>query len=390
VNKHRYDVVVVGAGPAGTAAAIASAREGANTLLIEQCRRPGGAGLAGHHRFLCGLYGTAPVSVEDTLNAGIPREVARLISADSGPALPLRMGRVFVLPCSGERLAALFTILIGAERNLTAGFGCRMTEARLDGNCISELTLEDASGPARVTAEVVIDASGDAAAARACGVPFLPDGPDAPPLAGVTIRVAGLSKSRDPLHLLVPLALARQADAGAIPGCLRYTTFTGVPSGDVGYLRINLPPATPAREDAARRYAALTHDVLRRDVPAFAGSALDESLPIAVLDREGARIEGDVVLSRSDILQARKFGGGVRNAWPIELWTEKSGPQYEYVPDGDFYEIPDNCLVSRFCPNLLAAGRCISATREAAASIRVMGTCLALGQASASMAIRLL
>ena len=106
-----------------------------------------------------------------------------------------------------------------------------------------------------------------------------------------------------------------------------------------------------------------------------------------VLDREGRRIRGEYTLTKEDVLSAAKFPDGVvRNAWPIELWDRSKGTVYKYVPAGDYYEIPFRCLMVRDVPNLLTAGRCISVTREALGSTRVMGTCMALGEAAGKAA----
>jgi hypothetical protein len=90
---------------------------------------------------------------------------------------------------------------------------------------------------------------------------------------------------------------------------------------------------------------------------------------------------GDYVLTKEDVLSARKFpDGGVKNAWPVELWDRAKGTVYRYVPRGEYYEIPFRCQTVKGVPNLLTAGRCISVTHEALGSTRVMGTCMALGE----------
>jgi hypothetical protein len=94
------------------------------------------------------------------------------------------------------------------------------------------------------------------------------------------------------------------------------------------------------------------------------------------------------VLTASDIRAGRKFSGAVINSWPIELWTPARGPVYRYVGGDGCYGIPEVCQKSRDIGNLFMAGRCISVTGEALGSTRVMGTCLALGEAAGRMAAR--
>jgi len=78
-----------------------------------------------------------------------------------------------------------------------------------------------------------------------------------------------------------------------------------------------------------------------------------------------------------------------RASWPIELWEEgRLGATYEFLPDGTYYDIPLRCLQARDVDNLFVAGRCMSATHEALGSARVIGTCLATGEAVGRAAAR--
>ena len=105
--------------------------------------------------------------------------------------------------------------------------------------------------------------------------------------------------------------------------------------------------------------------------------------------RETRRILGEYVLTKDDVLGARKFADGIgRNAWPVELHDPgKSGEVYwQRLPDGESYDIPYRCLVPRRIDGLLVAGRCASATHVAQASLRVTGPCLVMGQAAGTAA----
>jgi hypothetical protein len=109
-----------------------------------------------------------------------------------------------------------------------------------------------------------------------------------------------------------------------------------------------------------------------------------------ILQREGRRILGEYVLTEQDVLAGRKFPDAVaRNSWPMELWDAARGTRYRYPPDNDYYEIPFRCLQVRNFSNLLTAGRCISVSHEALGSTRVMGACLALGDAAGQAAAEL-
>lgn len=92
---------------------------------------------------------------------------------------------------------------------------------------------------------------------------------------------------------------------------------------------------------------------------------------------------GRYQLTREDVLGGRRFDDGVaRASWPIELWEEgRMGAIYEYPEDDRIYEIPLRSLRARDLDNLFVAGRCMSATHDALGSARVIGTCLATGEA---------
>jgi hypothetical protein len=90
------------------------------------------------------------------------------------------------------------------------------------------------------------------------------------------------------------------------------------------------------------------------------------------------------------VLEGARFGAGVRAAWPIEFWHQQQGPQLEYLPPGVFYQVPPECMQPADPANLLCTGRSVSATPQAAASLRVAGVCMALGGLAGELAADML
>jgi hypothetical protein len=127
-----------------------------------------------------------------------------------------------------------------------------------------------------------------------------------------------------------------------------------------------------------------------KTLPAFARAFLSHVAP-QVGVRETRRVIGRYQLTRDDVLSGRKFEDAVaRASWPIELWEEgRLGAMYEYLEDGQTYDIPLRSLHARDVDNLFVAGRCMSATHEALGSARVIGTCLAAGEAVGRAAARM-
>jgi hypothetical protein len=85
------------------------------------------------------------------------------------------------------------------------------------------------------------------------------------------------------------------------------------------------------------------------------------------------------------VLGGRRFEDGIcRGAWPIELHVAGGRTDWRFLDDGLWYTLPYRCLVPQGLRNVLVAGRCISATREGFASVRVIGQCMGAGQAAAT------
>ncbi len=105
--------------------------------------------------------------------------------------------------------------------------------------------------------------------------------------------------------------------------------------------------------------------------------------------RETVHIRGETTLTQEDVLGLRKFPDGIgRSAWPIELHERGGETEWKFLPRGEYYTIPFGCTVAEGAENLLAVGRCVSASREGFASVRAIGPCMLEGQA-AGIAARL-
>jgi len=127
-------------------------------------------------------------------------------------------------------------------------------------------------------------------------------------------------------------------------------------------------------------FAIVEH--LRAALDEFANARIT-ALPVRAGVRESRRWIGEVVLTEEDILESRDNDSSVANAtWPLELRETARGPRLLYPREPKACGIPLGCLRARDLRNVFIAGRCLSATHRAQASIRVMGTALATGQAA--------
>jgi glycine/D-amino acid oxidase-like deaminating enzyme len=380
VNETGCDVLVVGGGVAGALAAAAAGRAGARTVLVEKETYLGGTGYAALLQHVCGLYLNGADTPSETLNAGLVREVAAALQkVTPGPAIQ-RMGRVFVLPYDrAGMMSVLESLLSGNPATVMRGTQAVGIERR--GDEIRHVTVENHGARTTLSPSVVIDASGSGETGVMAGGSFELAPLQERQFAGYTIHIGGLTNTDDIMAVKVPYVLAKAVIDGKLPRAAQFTTFSFGRSPEEGFCKMSIGDEEgPDRDRMAARLAEAILGTLKKALPAFSHARIDDA-SLRVTDREGRRLLGGYVLTRDDVLQARKFPDGiVKNAWPVELWSRDRGTVYEYVPSGDYYEIPFRCLTVQGISNMLSAGRCISATREALGSTRVMGACMALGE----------
>ena len=379
-----FDIAVVGAGTAGIVSALAAARRGARVALVEASDRVGGTARCGLHRYVCGLFrgggdrASAPLHGETTMS------FCRQLAGGEPGKIAERRGRVWLLPfAGGDALEACAEAALAAEANVRVMRRRRPVRTLGDPDRLESLELDDGE-----VLEVggAIDCTGEAALCRLAGCAVAR--PDVPALAGYGFELRNVAETRaGPLGMsvAVPLRLRREVDGGRLAPHLAWTTWEAGAAAGTGWIKLALPAARAAhvREEADAVWAVLKQE------PGFERAEIMRTLP-AALPRETVHLQGKCLLTGTDVLAARKDPDGVvRNAWPIERWDEKQGVVYRYLPDGEYHDIPAGCLQPRNGPrNLFCAGAAISADSEAAASIRVMGVCMALGEAAAIRGLR--
>ena len=394
MTSGRCDVLVVGGGMAGLAAAISAARGGAATRLIERYGFLGGMATAAMVGTICGLYETGPADAPSLLNEGFARDVVdRLVKTG---ARPLRQGRVAVLPYNPFELAALADALCAAEPKLTVSLHTTCVGATTDGGQVSRVRLASWRGAEHLAPRVVIDTSGDAIVALYAGAAVETVVAPARQLWSLVFVLQGVDQGAvGGVRSVAVLRALRSAEAaGELPSGCAAASFRA--SGRAGEVLVKLAldhlggdtddDLTNAEQVGRRRVAALAA-LLRHNVAGFAASYVSHVAP-QVGVRESRRIIGRATLTRDDVLTGRRRQDAIaRAAWPIELWEPGGdGARYEYLADGEWYEVPRGCIESADYTNLLAAGRCMSATHEAMGSARVIGTCLAVGEAAGRIA----
>ena len=397
-----YDVVVVGAGSAGATAAVAAARNGAHTLLLEKLPFLGGVSTAVLDTFY-GFY---------TPGSGARKVVGGL--ADEVVAGLRRLGPVVERPNTygaGTGVTYLAEHLKVVWESLVTGAGAAVLlhafvqDAEVRDGRVRRLTVATKAGLARVRAGVVVDASGDADVCHFAGLGYELAGELEPAQTLTTsFRMVNVDPERrrtvgkDELHRLM-----REAAEGGgyeLPrrdGSDHRTPVEGMTAtimtrleatrGDGRRLRNATDPVLLTEAEMAGRRQALEYVRFLVDrVPGYERARL-AALSTQVGVRETRRVHGDARLTAADVLSARQFEDqvGLCGA-PIEDHHPGTGTTWRYLPDGQVVGIPFGTLVARDAGNVLVAGRCFSATHDAHAAVRSMGQCMAMGQAAGTAA----
>lgn len=448
MTTSEFDVVVAGGGTAGAIAAVAAARSGARTCLVEAAAHLGGTCHA--------LANITPFhnSRGDAVVRGLPQELVERIAARGGarenPHLPnyAGIGGSFTPVDPDAMKLTLFEL---AEE---AGVDLKLHTVLIDvlkqGSNVVGITVHNKSGLQSLSAKVVIDATGDADVAHGAGAKYIQDAPEAALNATLLFRVAGvdtdafIADARAHPHKFVLLSDPYLRDAKKLtpeqvmrervrdiydfpyiylsnlvrdyvprPDWAQWD-IRGEDKADWGRLKpfgarfsvmplphrrdvvtINATSLTFDATDGAQRSRAeieghrqmcVALEVLRQYVPGFARCYLHTVLP-AVSIRASRRIVGEYELTRTDVEGGARFPDAIaRGSYPMSVAVKPGVRAHIFVRDGGDYDIPYRCLVPHDTDGLLVAGRCLAATREAIGSARMGAQCMAYGQAAGTAA----
>lgn len=389
-----FDVVVVGAGSAGSSSAICAARLGARTLLIDRLPFLGGTSTAVLDTFYA-FY--TPGEKARRVVGGIGWEVAdRLKQQGMAFERPNTYGAGTGVTYDQEVLKVLWEQLAedaGVEVLLhTWMTGVQQRDGRATG-----IRVWNKGGESFIEAAVLIDASGDADLCAMAGVPY-DDARSTPNLqslstifrvANVDVETAASLPKSELWRMMRRAAESGEYRLPRLEGSWHRTPHPGVIT--VHMTRIpNVDATDPDQlthaEVEGRRQVREYHRFLRDLVPGFEQSVLVATSP-AIGVRESRRVIGDYRLTRDDVLHACRFPDEVALCGaPIEDHAAGPDTRWTYVPQGGVYGIPYRCLLPARVEGMLVAGRCFSATHDAHASARSMATCMAMGQAAGTAA----
>ncbi|AEI43439.1 FAD dependent oxidoreductase [Paenibacillus mucilaginosus KNP414] len=395
------DVAVVGGGPSGAAAAIAAARNGARTLLVEQRGFLGGMGTLALVPAFCPF-----TDKEKPVVRGIGLELMERMKRSCRPAYYEEYrDQLDWVPIDAEVLKRVYDEAV-LESGASVLFHTFVGQVLLNGdrNAVEGLVLVNKSGRSVVKARYVVDASGDADVAALAGAPFQKGGESGELQPGtMCYLLAGVDRGRFKQYLAdsgdtgqIPKAVRLAQDNGHLPPGRREVSgfawisdsLVGVNFGHVfGIDGTKAEDLTRAAVEG-RKLVRTQVEFLRSCVPGFENAHLvstGEQIGI----RETRRIVGDYRLVQDDFTSMRSFPDDIaRNSYFIDIHmaTSKESMDMRHLPPGRSHGVPYRALLPQGLGNLWVAGRAASADRVVQGSLRVMPNCFAMGQAAGTAA----
>ncbi|MDR0901304.1 MAG: FAD-dependent oxidoreductase [Opitutaceae bacterium] len=416
------DVLVVGGGPSGLCAAVAAARNGAKTVLIEQAGCAGGMATTG----LVGPFMTCYNKSQDKMIIkGLFQEVVErlvkrngaihpsLVDAPSGFSSWITIGHKHLTPFDPEKLKLVADEML-RDAGVTVLFHTAFAKTLKTNGSLSGIVINSKNGLEAIRAKIIIDCTGDGDVAAGAGADFELGDPARKIIQPATLffRIGNVNDAaldadieknkanfyrKDGVNYRsfhwwvskakeagdwdlkrVSIGLFRGNDAGQ--WSVNTSRLMGVNATDAASL-------TKAEIDGRQQVEQIFR-FIKKYLPGCQ-NAIMLSTAQTVGVRETRHISGDYKMTTDDLLTCKTPADSILLASNSIDVHGRFGPlsnQFTEIEGGEYYGIPYRCLLPAGLNNILMAGRCISATSEAAGAIRLMPLCMGTGQAAGTAA----
>ena len=399
-----YDIIVAGGGPAGCAAAIAAARKGSKTLLIEATGCLGGMSTMGL------VPAWAPFSDKEKI---VYKGIAEEILKESKKGTPhVKESQVDWVPINSEYLKLVYDNLV-YESGADILFNTTLCAVEAKNGEVAAIIVSNKSGLSAYQAKVYIDCTGDADLAAWAGAEIITDGTengyqpathcfhisnvDTEELKAGPNLHSGDKNS--PIHEIVKSGKYNIYDTHMCNSKISKTTI-GFNAGHIWNVD-NTNPVSVSKALIKGRKSA--HEIKRAlsdyHPKAFENSEVSLTAPLMGI-RETRRILGDYILKTSDYLERKSFEDEIcRNCYYIDIHGSESENEQilknkfsvesraNRYSKGESHGIPYRCLTPKNLTNVLVAGRSISCDRPLQGSTRIMPACICMGEAAGKAAV---
>ena len=371
VARH-VDVVVVGGGPAGLAGAIASARNGASTVLLEQFGYLGGTATASLMACINGFRNQVEPDFTQTVR-GIAEEIVLELKELGGlgvspypqKAYPTEPGQMEYSYAIDTEMFKYVTLRMCVDAGVDLMFHTYFCDSIVEDDVIKGVIVENKSGRSALMAKVVVDCSGDGDVAFRAGAPYWQVVKDeAPRLVDALMYRIEFGETRPEKPYTCDFG------SHAVVWGPRAEPINGVNADDLSKAEVatRLRVYEDLREKQARE-------------PKLAGAKVIETPPLLGI-RQTRFVEGEYKLTAEDALEGHRFDDvvAISSCAVIHYYG------YRRYLEHEGYDIPYRCLVPKKVDNLLVAGRCLSSEQQPYESHRAMIPMIATGQAAGTAA----
>ena len=399
-----YEVIVVGGGPSGCAAAIAAARRGAKTLLIEATGCLGGMGTMGLLPAWCPF-----TDQEKIIYRGIAEEI---FNASKTGIEHVKKEDTDWVPIDPERLKTVYDEYV-VESGASILFHTVLSAVDSENGIAKAIIVSNKAGLTAYKAKVYIDCTGDGDLAAWAGAEIINASSDDDfqpathcfEISNVNMKKYHKAESlyagnpNSPIHDIVRSGKYHIPDTHICNNEV-YPGTIGFNAGHIWHVDGTDPKTVSDAMIKGRKMAHEIHRALVDYQPkTFSHSKVTNTAPLMGI-RESRRIMGDYILTKEDYLERRTFEDEIcRNSYYIDVHhsadeaaqinegqinIDQRGLKYR---KGESHGVPYRCLTPKGLKNVLVAGRCISTDRAVQGSIRVMPVCLCTGEAAGKAAV---
>ena len=389
INTH---ILIIGAGVAGIAAAVSASRNGKKVVLVDNHTYPGGAATASEVGTICGLYKNGKDTEPQFLVDGFAKEFAQKVVKYCGITPQSNKFGLHYLPYQTENLKFLFEDYL-KENKIEFLRASELTAVEEENGLLKRGIITGSDKQITVHFDSIIDCSGKAVVAELTNHPFVES--HYFQAASINFFVNNSSINDDEIsNFKLIRALKTMILEHNLPDYLKNLfIIPGSQSKNKIGFKFTIPWEVSHEKGDIEKLTARAKQLVTNffEIVKNHSSLFTEATIHHLADdlgwRTGKRPLGKYVLTEEDVVSARKWENPVaRASWPLEDWLPNRSVDVRYIRENDYYEIPQECLISSRYENLFFAGRIISATDRAIASARVMGVCLQTGYAAGEQA----